>query len=135
VAARAHIDEPDQKTATIFKIVGEDIRLVVLGHVYPELSNAQLEALGTVDILIVPVGGNGYTLDSVGALTLIKEIEPKIIIPTHYADKSLDYPVPQQSLEEAVRGLAMEAHEAVPKLKVKSGELSDVTQLIILEQQ
>jgi L-ascorbate metabolism protein UlaG (beta-lactamase superfamily) len=106
-----------------------------LGHVYPELSNAQLEALGTVDILIVPVGGNGYTLDSVGALTLIKEIEPKIIIPTHYADKSLDYPVPQQSLEEAVRGLAMEAHEAVPKLKVKSGELSDVTQLIILEQQ
>jgi L-ascorbate metabolism protein UlaG (beta-lactamase superfamily) len=135
IAARAHIDEPDQKTATIFKMVGEDIRLVVLGHVYPELSDSQLEALGTVDVLIVPVGGNGYTLDSIGALTLIKEIEPKIIIPTHYADKSLNYPVPQQPLEEAVKGLAMETHEAIPKLKVKSGELSDVTQLIILEKQ
>jgi L-ascorbate metabolism protein UlaG (beta-lactamase superfamily) len=82
IAARAHMDAAGGKSSTIFKVVGEDVRVVVLGHIYPELSEAQQEALGLVDILIVPVGGHGYTLDGVGALTVIKEIEPKIIIPT-----------------------------------------------------
>jgi L-ascorbate metabolism protein UlaG (beta-lactamase superfamily) len=135
IAARAHIDEADQQTATIFKLIGDDVRVAVLGHVYPELSDDQLEALGTVDVLFIPVGGNGYTLDSVGAIKLIKKIEPKIVIPTHYADKSLKLPVPQQELEDAIKGLAMEPKERVAKLKVKPGELADTTQLVILERQ
>jgi L-ascorbate metabolism protein UlaG (beta-lactamase superfamily) len=133
VAARAHMDEEDKQTATIFKIVADDIRLVVVGHVYPELSDHQLEALGTVDILVIPVGGNGYTLDGVGALKLIKKIEPKLVVPTHYADKSLKYEVPQQSLDEAVKALAMEPKETVAKLKVKPVDLTDNTQLVVLE--
>src|SRR5690606_10855769 len=47
VAARAHIDE-DGKAITMLKIIGDDIRLVALGHIYPELNDEQLEALGTV---------------------------------------------------------------------------------------
>jgi L-ascorbate metabolism protein UlaG (beta-lactamase superfamily) len=136
VAARAHIDEADQHTATIYKIVADDLRIVVLGHVYPELSDVQLEALGTVDVLVVPVGGSGYTLDGVGALTLIKEIEPKLVIPTHYADKSINYPVPQAALEEALKSLSMEPREEpVTKFKIKPTDLSDVTQLVVLEKQ
>lgn len=135
VAARAHIDEEGQHSATMYKIVTDDMRIVVLGHIYPELSDDQLEALGTVDILIVPVGGNGYTLDAVGALSLIKKIEPKLVIPTHYADKAIKYVVPQASLEEALKGLSMEPGEPVAKLKLKPSELSDVTQLTVLERQ
>jgi L-ascorbate metabolism protein UlaG (beta-lactamase superfamily) len=135
IAARAHIDEADKRTATMFKIVGEDIRVVITGHIYPELSDEQLEAIGMVDVLIVPVGGNGYTLDSVGALKIIKKIEPKIIIPTHYDEKGLNFPVPQAELEDALKGLAMEPKETVAKLKVKPSELGDTTQLIILEKQ
>lgn len=135
IAARAHMDEEKGKTANIFKITGEDIRVAVVGHIYPELSDEQLEALGTVDVLIVPVGGNGYTLDSIGALKLIKKIEPKIIIPTHFEDKDINYEVPQQALEEALKGLAMEPKETVPKLKLKPGEMGDIAQLIILERQ
>jgi L-ascorbate metabolism protein UlaG (beta-lactamase superfamily) len=135
IAARAHIDEEKQKTATIYKLVMEDIRIAVLGHIYPDLTSAQLEALGTIDVLIIPVGGNGYTLDPVGALKLIKEIEPKLVIPTHYDDKGLNYEVPQQSLEDALKGLSMEPRETVTKLKVKAGELGDVTQLVVLEKQ
>jgi L-ascorbate metabolism protein UlaG (beta-lactamase superfamily) len=135
IAARAHIDEPSQQTATIFKIVGDDIRLVALGHIYPDLSEAQLETLGTVDILLIPVGGNGYTLDPIGALKLIKKIEPKLIIPTHFADKGLKYPVPQQELANALHELSMEPKETVPKIKIKAGELADITQLIVLERQ
>ena len=135
IVARAHMEEPKGHGATIFKVIADDVRVAVLGHIYPELSDEQLEALGTIDVLIVPVGGNGFTLDSVGALKLIKKIEPKIIIPTNYGDKSLKYEVPPQSLEEAVKGLAMEPKEKVDKLKLKPADLTDITQLIVLERQ
>jgi len=83
--------------------------------------------------MFVPVGGNGYTLDPVGALKLIKAVEPKLVVPTHYADKSLKYEVPQQNLEDALKEIGMEVKERLPKLKLKPGELTDVTQLVVLE--
>jgi L-ascorbate metabolism protein UlaG (beta-lactamase superfamily) len=136
IVARAHMDEAGKSSATIFKVVFEDIRVVSLGHIYPELSDDQLEAIGTVDVLLVPVGGNGYTLDPIGALKLIKKIEPKLVIPTHYADADVNYPVPQQELADALKGLAMEPHETVDKLKLKAGDfVSDVTQLVVLNRQ
>jgi L-ascorbate metabolism protein UlaG (beta-lactamase superfamily) len=134
VGARAHLDESGFN-ATIFKLIGDDIRLVVLGHVYPELSDAQLEALGTVDVLVIPVGGNGYTVDAIGATKVIKKIGPKLIIPVHYDDKAVKYEVPQAPLEEALKVIAVEAKEPVAKLKLKSTELSESTQLAILERQ
>lgn len=133
IAARAHIDEEGQATTTMFKLVGEDIRVAAVGHVYPELSSSQLEELGTIDVLIIPVGGNGYTLDSVGAAHLIREIEPKLVIPTHYDDKAIKYPVPQASLEDVLKGLGMEPSETTAKLKLKAGDFGDLTRLIVLE--
>lgn len=135
VSAQAHMDEAAKKTATIFKIIAEDLRIVVLGHIYPDLNEHQLEAIGTVDVLIIPVGGNGYTLDPIGALKLIKKIEPKLIIPTHYADRDINFEVPQQSLDEALKALAIEVSETVPKIKVKSGEFGEAIQLVVLERQ
>lgn len=135
IAARAHMDEPKQKNATIYKITVSDIRVVVTGHVFADLNDEQLEALGTVDVLLVPVGNAGYTLDAIGASKLIRKIEPKMVIPTHYADKGLNYEVPQQSLEEAVKELPFEAKEPVEKLKLKESDLSEVTELVILARQ
>lgn len=136
IAARSHIEEQNDKSSTIFKIIGEDVRVVVLGHIYPELNEEQLEALGTVDVLIVPVGGHGFTLDAGGALKLIKKIEPKIIVPSHYADNAVKYEVPQASLEDVLKDLSMEPKETLPKLKLKAGEmLTESSQLIILERQ
>lgn len=135
IAARAHIDDEKQKNATIYKLVLDDVRVAVVGHIYPDLSSSQLEDLGTIDILVIPVGGNGYTLDPIGALKLIKEIEPKLVVPTHYAEKGLNYEVPQQSLDDALKGLSMEPRETVAKLKVKAGEMGDNTQLVVLEKQ
>ncbi len=135
ISARAHIDEEGVETATIFKIVGDDIRIVVAGHIYPDLSDSQLEEIGMIDVLVLPVGGNGYTLDSVGALKIIKKIEPKVVIPTHYDEKGFDFPVPQQTLADVLQGLSMEPAETVAKYKVKPSELTDTTQLVILEKQ
>lgn len=133
IAARAHIDEEKTLNATMFKLVTGDVSVLVTGHIYPELTSDELEAIGVIDLLIVPVGGNGYTVDPVGALKLIKDIEPKLVVPTHYADNTLKYAVPQQELSNALKELAMEPKETVSKLKLKHGELSDLTQLILLE--
>jgi L-ascorbate metabolism protein UlaG (beta-lactamase superfamily) len=132
IAARAHIDAEGQN-ATMFKFVVGDQSVLVTGHILPELSDKQLEAIGIVDVMFVPVGGNGYTVDPIGALKLIKEVEPKLVIPTHYDDKSLKFPVPQQELSVALHELSMEPKETVAKLRIKPGELSDVTQLVVLE--
>lgn len=133
IAARAHMDEEGQKTAAMYKLIVDDTSILVTGHIYPELSDNQLEAIGMVDVMFVPVGGNGYTLDGVGALKLIKKVEPKLVIPTHYDDASLQFPVPQQPLDQCLKTLAMEPKETTAKLKLKSTELSDVTQLIVIE--
>lgn len=133
IAARAHIDTEGQKTATMYKLIADDTSILVTGHIYPELSDAQLEAIGMVDVMVIPVGGNGYTLDGIGALKLIKKVEPRLVVPTHYDEPDLRFPVPQQPLAEALKSLGMEPKETTPKLKLKGVELSDVAQLVVLE--
>lgn len=136
VPARLHTDEPNTNNATMYKIVIDDVRIIVTGHIYPELNDEQLEALGVVDVLIVPVGGNGYTLDGTGAHQIIKNTEPKIIIPTHYDESGLKFPVPQTTLEDSLKSLNMEPGEKLAKLKLKQTDLTDESaKLVVLEKQ
>jgi L-ascorbate metabolism protein UlaG (beta-lactamase superfamily) len=135
LSARAHMDEPGKKTATIFRVQYEDTRVAILGHIYPDLHEDQLEEIGTVDILITPVGGNGYTLDATGAMDLIKKIEPKIVIPTYYADKSLNFEVPAADLQDALKNMALEVKETLPKYKPKFTDYGETAQIVILEKQ
>ena len=132
IAARGHREELGDKGSTIFKILTSDLTYLVLGHIYPDLTDTQIEAIGMVDVMFVPVGGNGYTLDAVGALELIKKIEPKVIIPTHYADDILQYPVEQQELESILKNLGMEAQQTFAKLRFKAADLGSVTTQLIL---
>lgn len=131
--ARAHMDEEGQKNAAMYKLTWGDTRVLVTGHVFPKLTDAELEAIGIVDIMFVPVGGNGYTLDAAGALQLIKQVEPKLVVPTHYADKSLKYEVPQAELSDALHTLGMEPKETTAKFQFKPAEVTDTTQLVVLE--
>lgn len=132
IPARAHLDEPGTLGATMFKLAAGDTSVLVTGHIFPSLNETQLEEIGMVDVLVVPVGGNGFTVDPAGALQLIKTIEPKLVVPVHYADPSLKFEVPQQSLEQALTELGMEPKETVPKLRLKSGELSEVTAVVVV---
>ncbi len=136
IAARAHMDEKDQQTATIYKIQYDDVRVAIVGHIHPELTEDHLEEIGVIDILVVPVGGNGYTLDAIGALQIIKKIDPKLVIPTHYDDAKLKYPVPQQAFAEVLKNLGMEAKETLAKFKPKPTDfMGETAQLIVLERQ
>lgn len=132
IPERLHIDAEGLRS-TMFKIITTDISVLVVGHVYPNVNEDQLERIGLIDVMIVPVGGSGYTLDPLGALKLIKEVEPKLIIPTHYAISGINYEVPQTDLQTALKELGMESREQAGKLKLKPADLSDVAQLVVLE--
>ncbi len=132
IGAKLHIDEK-VKNGTMYKVQVGDTTLLVTGHIAAELTDAQLERIGMVDVMALPVGGHGYTLDPLGALKVTKAVEPKLLVPTHYADKSLKFEVPATDLASALHDLGMEPRETVSKLKVKPAELSDVTQLVVLE--
>lgn len=135
VPVQAHLDE-DGERATMYRLVVNDIRIVVAAHMHPDIDETKLEAIGTTDILVVPVGGNGYTLDPVGAAKIIKKIDPRIIIPTHYSIEGINYEVPQQPLEEALKVLSMEPTDTTDKFKIKPGALMpEAQQLIVLEPQ
>ncbi|NTW61130.1 Zn-dependent hydrolase [Candidatus Saccharibacteria bacterium] len=119
VPARRHIDtENEGMLSTIYRIMIGESRIGVVGNIDKKLSDEQLEALGVVDILILPVGGGGYTLDSVDAAKVISAIDPKVVIPVHYADSSLKYEVPQDDLERFVTQLGAPV-ETVSKYKYK----------------
>jgi L-ascorbate metabolism protein UlaG (beta-lactamase superfamily) len=60
IAARAHMDEEGKNAATIYTLEADGTRVAILGHIYPELSEDQLEQIGMVDIVAVPVGNSGY---------------------------------------------------------------------------
>lgn len=69
---------------TIYVIKFEDIKFCHLGDLgQNELTDEQIEMIGNVDILFVPIGGV-YTIDGKQAVGIVKQIEPKIIIPMHY---------------------------------------------------
>lgn len=131
--AQAHMDEPGTRSATMYKITQGEARILVTGHVFPKLSDAELERIGMIDVMFVPVGGNGYTLDAAGALQLIKAVEPKVVIPTHYADSDLNYEVPQAALADVLKNMGMEPKETVGKYQFKPAEATDTTQLIVLQ--
>lgn len=119
--AQRHIDaETDEFIGTIYRVECGDVRIGVIGNIAPKLSDEQQEALGVIDILIIPVGGGGYTLDATSASAVVRQIEPKVVIPVHYADAALRYEVPQDTLDTFVKELGAPTESAVSKYKVKS---------------
>lgn len=134
IPSRSHMDEKGQESNTIYRLLVDDIRVAIIGHAYPDLSEEQLESIGTVDVLIIPVGGNGFTLDSIGASKIVKDIEPKIVIPTNFDDGKTVYEVPAAPLEEALKSLVSEIPEKVDSLKIKNIEsMGDVTKVVVLD--
>lgn len=119
-SAKRMIDtESDESNTTIYHIDSHDIRTAVLGNCAAKLTDEQLEVIGVVDVLIVPVGGGGYTLDAKDAAAIVRNVGPKVVIPVHYADAALHYEVPQDDLKEFVSELGAPV-ETAPRLKLKS---------------
>lgn len=115
-----HIDAGSTVPATtIYHIDIGDVRVALLGNIAANLDEDHLEAIGMVDILILPVGGGGYTLDGVNAAGIVRQIDPKVVVPIHYAEGGVSYEVPQDPLKLFTDELGVPV-ETVEKYKLKS---------------
>jgi L-ascorbate metabolism protein UlaG (beta-lactamase superfamily) len=134
IQARGHMDEAGSETATIYQFIYKGTTVTVLGHVHPDLSDNVVEIVGGTNVLIVPVGGNGYTLDSVGATGAIKKTEPDVVIPSQYDMSGLNFEVPAAPIEDflKVSGLQQAAPADSYKVDKPNAELVGSTHLVIL---
>lgn len=70
----------------------EDLRLAHLGDLGHMLSPEQRDALGPVDVLLIPVGGY-YTIDAATAAKLAEVVGARITVPMHYRGEGFGYEV------------------------------------------
>jgi len=120
VAAQRHIDSgSDKRTSTIYRVEIGEYRVAIVGNVSPELNENQLEEIGVVDIAVIPIGGNGYTLDATAASKIARQIDAKAVIPVHYADKNLKYEVAQDELEVFTKEFAQPVENVGDRYKLK----------------
>lgn len=108
---------------TIYKIEAEEMRLCHLGDLgQKELTEEQLEKIGDIDILMIPVGGI-YTISSQEAVKIISQIEPKIVIPMHYSLPKLK--IKLESLDKFLKVMGQKKIESQNKLTIKKKDLSE----------
>lgn len=121
----------EDKYVSVFLIESEDVRILNLTHIKEfNLKEEELEELGDIDILILPVGGN-TVLSASAASKAVNEIEPKIVIPSHYKNKDLILDL--DSLDKFVKEMGGKKEE-MDKLTIKKKELQEEgTKLVILE--
>ena len=133
VAARRHIDEESSgMQSTVYRMVVGGVRVAVIGNIAPALDEQQLEEIGVVDIVVVPVGGHGYTLDALSAAKLVRQLEPKAVIPVHYADTVVAYEVPQDEVDGFIQELGAAVIDAGTKWKVKEANLPGELSVVML---
>lgn len=121
-------------TNTVFVIHLDEVAFCHLGDLGHELSQAQLEAIGNVDVLFVPVGG-GETIGPAEAINVISQIEPRVVIPMHYATAQLSFDQPLGSLERFTHEMGLKDVVAEEKLTLTASSLppeSEETRVVIL---
>lgn len=135
VRTRSRTDNDYQRgNNTVYVIHLDDITFCHLGTLSQELTQAQLEQLGSVDVLLLPVGG-GPALEPTAADGIISQIEPRIVIPMAYALDSLNIPYPLAPLEKFAHEMGTKALEAQPKLSLSASSLpaqGEETRIMVL---
>ena len=116
---------------TMYRMSVDGIHILHVGDLGEKLNDAALDELDGVDILMVPVGGT-FTVDAKEALEVVRQIEPKIVIPMHYrvSGMSASMQVLQPLADfAAVMGKSV---EPLPKLVITADKLPEQLTLVTL---
>lgn len=116
---------------TVYRIEAEGMTVGHLGDFgEPELREETAEALGDIDVLLVPVGGT-YTMDGKAAAAVVRELGPRLVIPMHYHLPGLT--VKLSTVDEFLKACDAGRAERLEKLSVRKKELSEVeTRVVVL---
>ena len=117
---------------TIYTIESEGLKICHLGDLgQKELNEEQLEKIGRVDILMIPIGGI-YTISAKESGKIMSQLEPKITIPMHYAIPNLK--IKLDSLNKFLKVFAIKSLAPIKKLSIKKKDiLADESKIVVLE--
>ena len=68
---------------SIFIFEAANLCIAHLGHLHHTLTQQQLDEIGKIDVVLVPVDGN-YTLDLEGMMEVLTALKAPLMIPMHY---------------------------------------------------
>lgn len=117
----------------IYVIEIDDMKICHLGNFNQDtLSNKQIEEIGQIDILLIPVGGT-FTIDWKKSSTIINQIEPRIIIPMHYKIKGITGDLTQMdTIDNFCKENSVSEKDALEKFNIKKNDLPQDEAKIIL---
>jgi L-ascorbate metabolism protein UlaG (beta-lactamase superfamily) len=121
----------DRGKNTVFVMETEEMSICHLGDLGQALTDAQIEEIGKVDVLMIPVGGV-TTINAGTAAALVRQMDPKIVIPMHYKTSLFEGEL--DSVEHFLREFAAQPTPQ-PKLNINKNNVPISTQVILLEAQ
>ena len=126
------VEGKDRGQNTIYMLEAEGIRLCHLGDLgQVELASEQVEAIGNIDILFIPVGGV-YTIAAKEASKITRQIEPRYVIPMHYQIPKLK--IKLEKVDAFVKEMGVKTEEPQAKLSVKAKDLTgEETKVVVLK--
>jgi len=114
---------------TVYTMEMDELTVCHLGDLGHVLTAAQVEELGSIDVLLLPTGGLS-TLDAPMATAVVRQLEPKIVIPMHYKTPALNREL--EPVEKFLREIGVTEAESKPKLSVSRSNLPETTQVVLL---
>ncbi len=117
---------------TIFSIIVDGVRIVHLGDLGDVITDDLVEGLGTVDVLLTPVGGK-FSMGPKEAAIVMEKLSPSIVIPMHYKteEHSAEYS-DLVSVTEFLKSMGVADLQPVEKLKVTEDSLPEETKIVLL---
>jgi len=115
---------------TVFYFAVDGVRVCHLGDLGHQLNNKQVAELGSVDILLIPVGGN-YTINAKVATQICDRLKPKVIIPMHFKNDKCAFPI--AGVDEFLQGKEGVSRLDASEVEFKQGELPASTQTVVLK--
>jgi L-ascorbate metabolism protein UlaG (beta-lactamase superfamily) len=117
---------------TIFKFSIDGITFCHLGDLGTTLSKAQIQSIGKVNILFIPVGGT-YTIDWQDAYKIIDQLNPNIIIPMHYKTDAVKLPLADVKDFLSKGGKQPVDETTISKLEITKDKLPKPTKTIVMQ--
>jgi L-ascorbate metabolism protein UlaG (beta-lactamase superfamily) len=115
---------------TIFCLTIDDIKLCHLGDLGHVLSPGQVNEIGTVDILFIPVGGF-YTIDALAASQVCDQLKPKVVIPMHFKTPKCAYPI--AGVEDFLKGKKNVRRVGSSEVEFEREKLPAATEIVLLQ--
>jgi len=115
---------------TIYAMQLDDISICHLGDLGHVLSAQQVEDIGNVDVLLIPVGGVS-TINATSAAEVVRQLEPKVVVPMHYKTPAISREL--EPVDRFLKEMSVKDTTSRPKLTFTKSNLPATTQVFLLD--